>query len=280
MKVAIRLAYLGTAYNGWQRQPNTAAASPTPLVTIQDTVEKAISQLTDTPTTVVASGRTDAGVHSFGQVIHCWLKAENAERRFPPEIIKRGLNSILPPDIRVMGAWVVADDFHAQRSATKKQYSFFLQQGPTPLPQFMQTSWWIHRTLNVEAMQTALDFLKGEHEFKVFQARGSKELKSTVRTILEAEVTREPIPYLYGADLNEMGFSMVRIRLVGTGFLKQMVRGIVGTLVPIGEGFRQPIEMKEILDTQDRQKVGPTAPSRGLTLERVWYKTDPYGNSN
>jgi tRNA pseudouridine38-40 synthase len=251
-----------------------------PLVTIQETVERAISQMISTPTTVVASGRTDSGVHAYGQVVHFWLKAPHGETRFPPEVIKRGLNSILPQDIRVMSAWRVPDEFHAQRSAEKKQYSFLLQQGPAPLPQWMETTWWIHRTLNVGAMQEAIAYLRGEHDFKAFQATGSKELKSTVRTILEADVTRERIPDLFGADLNEEGYSIVRIRLIGTGFLKQMVRGIVGTLVPIGEGFRQPIEMKQILTSQDRRLVGPTAPSRGLTLERVWYKTDPYGNSN
>jgi tRNA pseudouridine38-40 synthase len=280
MKVAIRLAYLGTKYNGWQKQPNTQAASTLPLVTIQDTVERAISQMISTPTTVVASGRTDAGVHAYGQVIHCWIKAPDAERRFPPEVIKRGLNSILPVDIRVMSAWRVENDFHAQRSAEKKQYSYVLQQGPGPLPQWMEQSWWIHRKLDLDAMNEAISFLRGEHDFKAFQATTKNEMKSTVRTILEAEVTREPVPALFGEDLNDEGYFFVRIRLVGTGFLKQMVRGIVGTLVPIGEGFRQPIEMKEILDTLDRRKVGPTAPSRGLTLERVWYKTELHGNTN
>ncbi|MBS1959044.1 MAG: tRNA pseudouridine(38-40) synthase TruA [Bdellovibrionales bacterium] len=280
MKIALRISYLGTKYNGWQSQPSTPAASSGPLITIQDTVETAVSRMFDTPTRVVASGRTDAGVHSYGQVAHFWLNAPDAENRFPMDTIKRGLNSNLPTDIRVMKAWVVPDDFHAQHSAEKKQYSFLLQQGPTPLPQWMETSWWIHRRLNIEAMQEAISHLRGEHDFKAFMATGSKELKSTVRNILEAEVTREPIPGLFGDDLNDEGFSFVRIRLIGTGFLKQMVRGIVGTLVPIGEGLRQVIEMKDILDSQDRRKVGPTAPSRGLTLDRVWYKTDPHGNSN
>jgi tRNA pseudouridine38-40 synthase len=273
-KVAIRISYLGTHYNGWQKQPATAEASIVPLVTIQDTVEKAVSQMFSTPTKVVASGRTDSGVHAYGQVVHFWLDAPDAENRFPMNTIKRGLNSILPVDIRVMEAWRVNEDFHAQQSAEKKQYSYLLLQGPCPLPQWQETTWWIHRHLDVPAMQEAISYLRGEHDFKPFQARGSKELRSTVRTLLEAEVTREPIPALFGEDLNEAGFSVVRIRLVGT------VRGIVGTLVPIGEGFRQPIEVKEILDSLDRRKVGPTAPARGLTLERVWYRTVPYGNSN
>lgn len=271
---------MGTQYNGWQKQPQTPEASSVKLNTIQDTVEKAVSQMFSVPTTVVASGRTDSGVHAYGQVVHFWLKAPDAEARFSMETIKRGLNSILPQDIRVLAAWRVPDDFHAQTSAIKKQYSYLLLQGPSPLPQWNWTTWWIHRKLNVEAMQEALNYLKGEHDFKAFQARGSKELRTTVRTLLETEVIRQPIPSPFGADLEEVGYSIVRIRLVGTGFLKQMVRGIVGTLVPIGEEFSQPIEMKEILDTQDRSRLGPTAPARGLTLERVWYTTDPYGNSN
>jgi tRNA pseudouridine38-40 synthase len=280
MKIAARLAYLGSRYHGWQKQPQTPQASVGPLITIQDVVEQAVSQMFSAPITVVASGRTDAGVHAYGQVIHFWLNVPDAEKRFPPEIIKRGLNSILPQDIRVMQAWRVPDDFHAQQSAEKKQYSYLLQQGPAPLPQWLQTSWWIYRKLNVEAMSEAISYLRGEHDFKAFQGKGAKELRSTVRTLFEAEVTREAVPHLFGYDLNEEGYSFVRIRLVGSGFLKQMVRGIVGTLVPIGEGIRQPIEMKEILENQDRSRLGPTAPSRGLTLERVWYKTDPYGNSD
>jgi tRNA pseudouridine(38-40) synthase len=103
-------------------------------------------------------------------------------------------------------------------------------------------------------------------------------MKSTVRTILEAEVVRLPMPEYPGQDLNESGFSLVRVRLVGTGFLKQMVRGIAGTLLQVGENQRKASEMQQVLESKSRELVGPTAPAKGLTLERVWYIPDLYGN--
>jgi tRNA pseudouridine38-40 synthase len=190
------------------------------------------------------------------------------------------LNSLLPIDIRVMEVREVADSFHAQQSAIKKQYSYYFQQGPCTLPQFMDSSVWIARTLNVEAMHEALQALLGEHDFKSFQATGSKPDLSSIRTLFEAEVRRLPMPDFPGQDLTERGFSMVRVRLVGSGFLKQMVRGIAGTLLQIGENRRNAAEMNEILASKNRALVGPTAPAKGLTLERVWYKPDLYGNSN
>lgn len=174
----------------------------------------------------------------------------------------------------------VVPEFHAQLSATHKQYSYYFQQGPCALPHLMDTTWWIQRTLDLEAMREALSVLVGEHDFKPFQASGAPEGRSTVRSILEAEITREPMPAFPGHDLNDLGYSVVRVRLVGTGFLKQMVRGIAGTLLQVGEGRRPASDMKVILETLDRVKVGPTAPSKGLTLERVWYKPNLYGNTD
>ncbi len=275
MKIAIRFSYIGKNYCGWQRQSKNPEKAPT-LPSIQETVEKALSSVVDLPTAVIASGRTDAGVHAVGQIVHFRLKNE----KLSLENIKRGMNSLLPQDIRVMEVHSVDDAFHAQQSAIKKQYSYYFQQGPCALPHLMDTSWWIHRKLNLEAMQAALNVLVGEHDFKAFQARGSKPDMTSVRTILEAEVTREPLPIFPGQDLNERGFNMVRVRLVGTGFLKQMVRGIAGTLLQIGENMRNSDEMSVILLSKNRSLVGPTAPAKGLTLERVWYKPDLYGNSD
>ena len=275
MKFALRLAYLGKNYCGWQRQTPDAAKAPR-LPSIQETVEKALSRMTDSRMTIVGSGRTDAGVHALGQIAHFRFESD----RFSPEIFRKGLNSLLPQDIRVMEAFRVPEEFHAQRAAVKKQYSYYFFQGPSPLPQFMETSWWIQKSLNLEAMNEALSYLKGEHDFKSFQASGAQPGKTTVRTLLEAEVRRLSLPVFPGEDLNERGYSMVRVRLVGTGFLKQMVRGIAGTLLQMGENQRKASEMKEILESQSRSAVGPTAPAKGLTLERVWYIPDLYGNPN
>jgi tRNA pseudouridine38-40 synthase len=275
MKFALRLSYLGKNYCGWQRQSHNLEKAPE-LPSIQETIEKALSRMTDAPVTIVGSGRTDSGVHALCQIAHFFSPHD----RFSPEIYKKGLNSLLPQDIRVMEVFPVPDDFHAQRSAVKKQYSYYFQQGPAPLPHWMDTSWWIQKNLNVEAMNEAVQMLRGEHDFKNFQASGGNPGKSSTRRILEAEVVRLPMPVFPGVDLNERDFSMVRVRLLGTGFLKQMVRGIAGTLLQIGESQRKASEMAEVLASRDRSIVGPTAPAKGLTLERVWYIPDLYGNPN
>ena len=275
MKYAIRISYLGKNYCGWQKQNVPANKAPL-LPSIQETVEAAVSKLLDQETKVVGSGRTDAGVNALGQVAHFWCNQD----KYTTEIVRMGLNSLLPVDIRVLNAKVVDDRFHAQTSAVKKQYSYYFQQGACALPHLLDTSWWIQKKLNIEAMSEAISYLRGEHNFKPFQGAGAPEKMSTVRSLLEAEVSSELMPHFPGQDLNEEGFRIVRIRLVGTGFLKQMVRGIAGTLLQIGENRRPASDMADILSTLDRKKVGPTAPAKGLTLERVWYSLNDYGNSN
>ena len=215
MKYALRLSYLGKNYCGWQRQSRDPEKKPV-LPSIQEIVEAAVSSMADKETSVVASGRTDAGVNATAQVAHFWCKNPSLSAA----IYYRGLNSLLPIDIRVMEVHEVPDHFHAQQSAVQKQYSYYFQQGPCTLPQFMECSVWIAKKLNVEAMQEALLVLKGTHDFKSFQARGSKPDLDAVRTIFEAEVTRERMPAYPGQDLDERGFSMVRVRLVGNGFFK------------------------------------------------------------
>ena len=273
MKFALRIAYTGRGFCGWQKQRTEAAESGN-LPSIQETIEAALSKMCDERVTIVGSGRTDAGVNALGQVAHF----RSPREKFTPDIFKNGLNSMLPQEIRVIEVHRVPEEFHAQRSAVKKQYSYYFQQGPSMLPQWMDTSWWIRRELDVAAMDEAVRVLRGEHDFKSFQARGANPGKTTVRTILEAEVVRLPMPVFPGVDLNERGFSMVRLRLVGTGFLKQMVRGIAGTLLQMGEGQRKASEMRGILEAGERERVGPTAPAKGLTLERVWYIPDLYAN--
>lgn len=171
-------------------------------------------------------------------------------------------------------------DFHAQRSALKKQYSYYFQQGSSALPHYEPYSWWIHRRLDQQAMQRALDHLVGEKDFKVFQARGAKP-GPTVRSILEARIEWIALPqggpgaWVQPVEASEPGhqqFGFVRARLVGTGFLKQMVRGIAGTLLQVGEGRRDPDCFKELLESGVRADVGPTAPARALWLEQVWYE--------
>ncbi len=265
-KYALMVSYRGSAYCGWQRQKRSLdKENPS----VQDRIEKAVAQMTHEEVAVVGSGRTDSGVHAVGQVAHFILR----EKKWDREILQKGLNGILPADIRILAVQSVSLSFHAQKSAEKKQYSYYFQQGACALPHLEPFSWWIRKTLDVKAMSTALNTLVGEHDYKAFQASGARP-GPTVRRILEAEVTFEEIPFpLNGVWVppGEPSFGLIRVRLLGTGFLKQMVRGIAGTLLQIGEGRRPAACMAEILASQDRSAVGPTAPARALWLERVWY---------
>lgn len=257
---AVLLAYIGTRFCGWQKQSGSAADGDK---SVQEIVETVLGQITQARTLVTASGRTDAEVHARGQVIHF----ETSGRTWEPHQLLNGMNALMPLDIRALQIQAVTQDFHAQRSATKKQYSFYFLQGPSADPLLQRYSWWIKRPLDVKAMHNAVQALIGEHDFIAFQASGATT-KTSVRTILEAEVTREVPNFPYDA---EGLFGMVRVRLVGTGFLKQMVRGIAGTLLEIGDGRRPPEDLRKVLESKDRSLVGATAPGRGLWLEKVWY---------
>lgn len=266
-KYALHISYVGTQYCGWQKQkPGNSGDQPS----IQSTIESAIAKITGETAPVVGSGRTDSGVHSIGQVAHFVLRL----RKWDSANLFKGLNSILPKDIRIISAQEVPLSFHAQHSSTKKQYSYYFQQGPCALPHLESYSWWIRKKLNLDAIQVALNFLKGTHDFQAFQASGA-QVKSTIRQIYEAEVSWEPIPVpgkpYFQLSEDQIPFGLVRVRLLGSGFLKQMVRGIAGTLLQIGENRRRPEEMLEIINQKARSLVGPTAPARALWQEQVWY---------
>lgn len=264
-KYCAEISYVGTAYCGWQRQKGSAADG---APSIQATFEQTLSKITSETVSVVGSGRTDSGVHAIGQVVHFVLR----DKKWETAILHRALNSLLPVDIRVRSVSEVPIEFHAQRSAIKKQYSYYFQQGPCALPHLEPFSWWIQKQLDLAGMQKALDQLKGQHDFKPFQSSGSKP-GPTVREIFEAEIKVEPISFPGAGVWPVAGqeFSLVRVRIVGSGFLKQMVRGIAGTLLQIGERRRDSACIGEILASLDRRLVGPTAPARALWLEKLWY---------
>jgi tRNA pseudouridine38-40 synthase len=264
-KYAVLFSYVGTDFCGWQKQKGSAAEGKP---SIQLTIEKGLSQITQEKISIVGSGRTDSGVHAVGQVAHFVLRGE---KDWEIKNLHRGINSILPSSIRAVDVREVEIDFHAQHSAGKKQYSYYFQQGPSAIAHLEPYSRWIHKRLDVEAMNKGLSYLIGEHDFKPFQGAGSKP-GPTVREILEAEVTIEPVgfpmtmPTGFSKDV-----SLVRVRVIGTGFLKQMVRGIAGTLLQVGESRRPAECFQDILKSQNRDDVGPTAPARALWLEKVWY---------
>lgn len=261
MKYRVVLSYLGSRYCGWQRQSGQKAHS------IQETIETSIEKMTAERPSVVASGRTDAGVHASGQVAHFSFN----NKKWDPRILFKGLNSILPWDIRILDLTEADDQFHAQRSATMKQYSYYFQLGPCAVPQFANTTVWTPWDLDLRLMNEAVQALKGEHDFKPFQASGAA-VRTTIRTIYEIEVVPCPLQKMMGFDVSEdERYRLARLRIIGSGFLKQMVRSIAGTAFEVGKQKRSTESFREILESRRRQDVGATAPGRGLWLERVWY---------
>ncbi len=269
MRLALTLSYDGTAFCGWQSQKGSAASgSPSIQATLQSALAKILGvEFRDgtKPFRMMASGRTDAGVHALNQVVHVELNEISLKMSHSKLLV--ALNGTLSNNIRVTEVREVDAEFHAQLSAVKKRYAYYFQQGPCSLPHLHKYSLWIYKTLDLTAMQRALDSLKGKHDFKPFQASGGVT-KTTIREITEARVEKLPVVFPEGIAPE---FFLVRLTLVGNGFLKQMVRGIAGTLLQIGEGRRPSTDMKQILESGDRQLVGPTVHGRGLWLEKVWY---------
>ncbi len=244
-RIRLTVSYDGTAYHGFQVQPKG--------VTIQSTMEEALGRLLGETVRLRAAGRTDAGVHAREQVADF---ADSGKR--PPGTIVRGGNALLPPDIRVLDAQEAAPSFDARRHAREKAYRYFLDLGPVASPFFARHSWHIERPLDLSAMRDGLARVVGEHDFTSFRGQGCTA-KTAVRTIFRAE-------------LAPVGFaSLLAIDVAGSGFLRHMVRNVVGTLVDIGRGKYPPERMGEIISARDRRRAGPTAPAHGLFLWTVRY---------
>lgn len=259
----MRVSYLGTHFCGWQKQRGLAASG---AMSVQETIEQALSKIQGEAVKIQGSGRTDAGVHAAAQVAHFTLP----KLRYDLGVYRRALNGTLPPAIRVLGIFPVRPDFHAQKNATAKQYSYYFQQGPCAWPALKDTTWWIRKPLDFNAMNQAVEDLKGRHDFKVFQAAGGT-VTTTVREIFEADVTRLGNPFPGAGHGLDQSFPLIRLRLKGSGFLKQMVRSIAGVALAIGDGQRGTDEFQRLLKDGKRADLPPTAPSRGLWLEAVWY---------
>jgi tRNA pseudouridine38-40 synthase len=268
-KYAVLISYIGTNYNGWQIQAHPEGHDPTIQKACEDTLEKMIGIRVHWQ----ASGRTDTGVHAMGQVASFSIDWSADFRKGKPEVapyhLLRGLNTLLPPAIRVLDLREAPADFHPQIHAEKKQYSYYIQTGIAPSALHEPFSRFLRGPIDIAAMDESIRHLLGEHDFKPFQAAGSKPLRSTVRTIFEAEVTEAPSVGPFQPPIDSL--RMIRIRVVGSGFLRHMVRGIAGTLMDVGTGKRPASDMAEILRSGDRSLVGKTASAQGLWLERVWY---------
>lgn len=241
----LTLAYDGTNYAGWQRQING--------LSIQQLVEEALAPMTPdgVPPTVVGAGRTDAGVHALGQVASVNLGGD-----MTASAAQRAINFRLPPDIRVIGAVDAPLGFHAQFHATGKSYRYRIAMMPILSPFDRWFVWHCPMRPDVEGMRRAAAMLLGTHDFVSFQARGAF-IRETVRTI-------------HRVDVRETSGELL-IEIDGDGFLRQMVRVIVGSLVDVGRGQRAPESMAEMIAARDRRAAGPTAPAEGLTLVSVRY---------
>ena len=243
-KVRLTLEYDGTDYVGWQWQPNGPS--------IQGQIEAALERLLKQPVRVSASGRTDAGVHALGQTATFVPPFE-----LPLRAYVAGLTSILPRDIAVIDACHVPDDFDARRSALGKRYRYRVLNRPQRSPLRRRHRWEVFQPLDVDAMARAVQPLLGRHDFSAFRASNC-EAKSPVKLLTRADIRRED--------------DEVTLEFVGDGFLKQMVRNIVGTLVEVGLHRRQPESVAATLQSLDRREAGPTAPPQGLFLVEVFYK--------
>lgn len=244
-RIRLTVAYVGTRYHGWQIQENG--------LTIQAVLEGRLSRICAEHVRVHGSGRTDAGVHALGQVAHFDVPASKAHIPW-----QKALNSMLPEDIAILDAQEVEPDFHARFSVRAKRYAYTLWTRPDyVLPQRAPFVWAV-RGLDFEAMDQAAALLHGTHDFAAFQNAGT-EIKGTVRIL-------EPIVRKPGQYPDEWIF-----HFQADGFLKQMVRNLMGLLVEAGRGGLQPGDAQRILHGQDRRLAPATAPAQGLTLEEVMY---------
>lgn len=270
--IMLTLCYDGTAYCGWQIQPNG--------LTIQECVERAVEKLTGVRSSVLCAGRTDSGVHALGQVA-----SFRTASRIPTAQMRRGLQSFLPEDIVVVSARDVSETFHATWSAVSKTYRYIIFDG-TICPPFLRHL--VHRSrhpLNVETMEQAVQHLLGRHDFRCFETHYPNKMTS-VRTIHQVSVMRQAVwaswtsPHQWHTDgghvaderpTDVVAAPFIVFEITADGFLYNMVRAIAGTLLRIGQGQWPPDQMARIIASLDRSHAGMTAPASGLYLVRVNY---------
>ncbi len=238
------IEYDGSSYHGWQRQKNRK--------TIQGEIEKAIMTITGKKIALTGSGRTDAGVHAFGQVANFYCDTE-----ISPEVFQRGLNSLMPKDIIIKECNTVNEKFHARYDAKTKTYHYRILNRSVPAAVCRQYAWFIRKILDLDAMQSAILHIIGTNDFKAFEGAGSPR-SSTKRRVINAGLQQKEKKYLI-------------FEIEADGFLRFMVRNIVGTLLDVGLCKITPDDFKKILLSKDRNLAGATAPPHGLFLMNVKY---------
>ena len=243
--IRLTVSYDGTNYHGFQRQRP-------PVVAVQNVLEEKLEAVFGDSIELAASGRTDAGVHAYGQVVNFFT-----DGHIPVERVPRAVNGLLPSDIVVLEAAEADPDFSARHSAKSKTYIYRIQQGLLPCPFTRNYAWHVGRPLDVAAMREALGYVHGTHDFTSFRASGGAPM-SPVRT-------------MYREEIREIPGDMLEVVLHGNGFLYHMVRNIIGTLANVGLGRISPVGFRNILEARDRRKASPTAPAQGLYLFSVEY---------
>jgi tRNA pseudouridine38-40 synthase len=241
--ISLVLEYDGTIYHGWQCQPNA--------ITIQEVVQRGIEKILDHPVKIYAAGRTDTGVHAFGQVINFYT-----DKVIDIVSIIKGLNSLLPGDIRVKNAREVDESFQARYSAKSKSYIYCIVNTRYHSPFHVRYTWHIPYAVDARLMNESIKEIIGVHDFSSFKKK-NEIYKRHEREVLRAGVKRRG--------------EFIYILIEATGFLRYMVRNIVGTLVLVGEGKISKEDFSAILQSRDRVNAGPTAPPQGLFLRKIRY---------
>jgi len=247
--IRLLIEYDGANYQGWQVQPKG--------LTVQGMIEEKLTLITGEAVHLIGSGRTDSGVHAFGQVANFKTKS-----KLDVHSIQKALNSLLPPDIVIQKAEEVEEDFHARKQSKSKVYEYRILNRALRSTFYRMYAWHIPKKLNLREMEEATKWLIGEHDFSSFRSVGSPT-RTAIRRVIRAEWKR-------GRD------GLLRFEIEANGFLKQMVRALVGTLVEVGKGKIDSEEFRKILDSRDRKKAGPTAPAHGLFLKEVKLGTGSY----
>ncbi len=243
--VKVIVSYDGSNYSGWQRQKNTRE-------TIQEKLEDVLSMFHKEQSTIYGAGRTDAGVHARGQVFNFNLKVDIPLNRLP-----QAFNSELPNDIVCLDAEHVSDEFHSRYDAEAKKYIYRIDNNLYKDVFVRKYTYHIYKDLDIEAISRSIKCLRGEHDFSAFRAKACQ--------------SRESVKNIYKAEFYEEAKNIYALEVIGSGFLYNMVRIIVGTAIEIGKKKRKFDDMKKVLNSKCRNNAGFTAPAKGLTLKEIYY---------
>jgi len=252
--VRLGIEYDGSRYHGWQYQPNAP--------TIQACIEQAISTVTGERVRIIGAGRTDAGVHARGQVANFFTRS-----RLDAEALQRAINTRLPEDIVITDAADVPEEFHARKDALRKRYEYWVWNRRTPSAFHYRYCWHVRSPLDLQRMREAARHFLGAHDFSSFCASDGGHRGSAVRTV-------------FRFDIERFADGKIRFGVEADGFLKSMVRAMVGTVVEIGRGKRHGEDIPSILQARDRRVAGVTAPPHALFLEWVSYRTSAGARDN